>query len=61
MGNDDFFFCHWEAEEETDIHEALDYKCLSEKLLTACYRIHEHIQITNLTGRLRKYPPWKED
>ena len=32
MGNDDFFFCHWEAEEEEHIHNAFSnplYICMA--------------------------------
>lgn len=26
IGNDDFFFCNWEAESESDIHDALEHR-----------------------------------
>ena len=60
MGNDDFFFCHWEAEEEQDIHNALELNGLDQFCVTACYRIHSHIDTEALTGETRSYPPWKD-
>ena len=60
MGNDDFFFCHWEAEEEQDIHDALALNGLDHFCVTACYRIHSHIDTNALTGKIRSYPPWKD-
>lgn len=60
MGNDDFFFCHWEAEEEQDIHDALALNGLDQFCVTACYRIHSHIDTNALTGKIRSYPPWKD-
>ena len=60
MGNDDFFFCHWEAEEEQDIYNALELNGLEQFCVTACYRIHSHIDTNALTGKTRSYPPWKD-
>ena len=60
MGNDDFFFCHWEAEKEQDIHDALALNGLDQFCVTACYRIHSHIDTNALTGKIRSYPPWKD-
>ena len=58
LGNDDFFFCHWEAEDEQDIHNALAENGLDKFVVTACYRAHSHIDTKNLTGEIRNYPPW---
>ena len=58
IGNDDFFFCHWEAEDEQDIHNALAENGLDKFVVTACYRAHSHIDTKNLTGEIRNYPPW---
>ena len=59
-GEDDFFFCHWEAEEEQDIHDALELNGLDQFCVTACYRIHSHVDTNALTGQIRSYPPWKD-
>ena len=58
IGNDDFFFCHREAEDEQDIHNSLAENGLDKFVVTACYRAHSHIDTKNLTGEIRNYPPW---
>ena len=60
QGNEDFFFCHWEADTEEDIHEALEENGLNKLCVTACYRIHFHADRNKLTGQIRSYPPWKD-
>lgn len=60
VGNDDFFFCHWEAEDEQDIHDALASKGLNEFVVTACYRAHDHVHVSSLTGNQRNYGPWRD-
>ena len=60
MGNDDFFFWHWEAEEEQDIHNALELNGLDQVYVTARYRIHSQIDTEALKGETRSYPPWKD-
>ena len=60
VGNDDFFFCHWEAEDEQDIHDALASKGLNEFVVTACYRAHDHVHVSGLTGNHRNYGPWRD-
>jgi len=60
VGNDDFFFCHWEAEDEQNIHDALSKMGLNEFIVTACYRAHDHVHTNNLTGNLCNSGPWKD-
>ena len=59
-GRGDFFFCHWEAEDEQDIHDALASKGLNEFVVTACYRAHDHVHVSSLTGNQRNYGPWRD-
>ena len=37
MGNDEFFFCHWFAESEDSIHEALERAGDADLILTLPY------------------------
>ena len=60
IGNDDFFFCNWEAESESDIHDALEHRGMSAFCQTACYQIHDHVDANQLTGALRKHGPWED-
>ena len=60
MRNDHYFFYHWEAEEEQDIHDALELNGLDQFCGTACHRIYSDIDTKALTGKTRSYPPWKE-
>ena len=50
LGNDDFFFCNSEAEEEQDIHDALEIYGLDQLCITACYRIHSLVYTNSLKG-----------
>ena len=52
--------CAAESEEEQDIHYALELNGLDQFCVTACYRIHSHIDTKALTGKTRSYPPWKD-
>ena len=45
---------------EQDIHDALAVNGLDQFCVTACYRIHSHIDTNALTGKIRSYPPWKD-
>ena len=49
IGNDDFFFCHWLAETDEDIHNALKENGLDELVFTACYEANIHIDRACLT------------
>ena len=60
VGNVDFFFCHWEAEDEQDIQDALASKGLNEFVVTACYRAHDHVHVSSFTGNQRNYGPWRD-
>ena len=49
IGSDDFFFCHWLAETDEDIHNALKENGLDELVFTACYEANIHIDRACLT------------
>ena len=49
IGNDDFFFCHWLAETDEDIHNALRKNGLDELVFTACYEANIHIDTACLS------------
>ena len=48
VGDDDFFFCHWLAESDQEVHEALTSMGLDEYVFTACYQAHVHLDINLL-------------
>ena len=48
IGDDDFFFCHWLAERDQDVHEALTSMGLDEFVFTACYEAHMYLDIHQL-------------
>ena len=48
-GNDDFFFCHWLAETDEDIHNSLRENGLDELVFTACYEANIHIDTACLS------------
>ena len=50
IGDDDFFFCHWLAETDEDIHNALRENGLDELVFTACYEANIHIDTACLTN-----------
>ncbi|XXK35321.1 hypothetical protein ACMAY8_03495 [Rhodobacteraceae bacterium nBUS_22] len=59
MGTEDFFFCHWEAETEDDIYQALKELGSDMTLQTVVYESHRFVSAYNLTGKEITYPPFK--
>ena len=55
IGDDDFFFCHWLAETDEDIHNALRQNGMDQLVLTACYETSIHIDEACVTGE-RAFP-----
>ena len=49
VGDDDFFFCHWLAESDQDIHDALTSMGLDEFVFTACYEAPMHLDVNFLS------------
>ena len=55
IGSDDFFFCHWLAETDEDIHNALGQNGMDQLVITACYETSIHIDEACVTGE-RAFP-----
>ena len=51
MGQDDFFFCHWFAESEEAIFEALDQTGSNDRIVTAAYETPRFVSKNALTGK----------
>ena len=49
MGNSEFFFCHWFAESEDAIHEALELAGDAELILTVAYETPRYISSSAIT------------
>ena len=50
VGSDDFFFCHWIAENEQDIHDSLEKVGAAQYLHTVCYEAIRFNSFFNQTG-----------
>lgn len=51
-GPDDFFFCHWEADDPQDVLDTLTEKGLDDYIFTALYKTLMHIDQNNLNNRM---------
>ena len=47
--DDDFFFCHWLADTEDEIHNAIKENGLDQFVFTACYEAHNYIDTACLS------------
>lgn len=59
MGTEDFFFCHWEAETEDDIYQALKELGSDMILQTVVYESHRFVSAYKLIGAEIVYPRFK--
>ena len=50
MGTEDFFYCHWYAEEEDAIFEALDQMGMNDVMITLPTETQRYISYYSLTG-----------
>ena len=57
VGDDDFFFCHWEAETQDDILAQLEELGLDNLIQTACYEMHRFTSAFRDSDELRQFPP----
>ena len=48
VGKDEFFFCHWLAESEEAIHEALDLQGLNEIIVTSANEMTRYISVLDI-------------
>lgn len=51
MGQDDFFFCHWFAQSEEAIFEALNQTGSKDRIVTAAYETPIFVSKNELTGK----------
>ena len=55
MGLDDFFFCHWNAESEQDVHDCLDSVGAGTMIQTVCYEAKRFASFYNQTSERLVY------
>ena len=55
-GNTDFFYCHWIAETEDDIHSALEAQGLDKRIITLAHEMKRYVSKNNITGELMVNP-----
>ena len=60
-GSDDFFFCHWFAESEDDIHKALEQGGAAGNVMTMASEMHRYVSVDNITDEQMVIPPMPED
>ena len=49
MGDNEFFFCHWIAESEDAIFEALDASGMNDIILTLPYETPRYVSVDSIT------------
>ena len=60
-GSDDFFFCHWFAESEDDIHKALEQGGAAGNVMTMASEMHRYVSVDNITDKQMVILPMPED
>jgi hypothetical protein len=58
MGENEFFFCHWIAESEDAIFEALEANGMNNVILTLPYETPRYVSVASISDELLKNP-WK--
>lgn len=61
LGTDEFFFCHWQAESEEDIHAELADIGLDKLINTVCYEMYRFTSFYRNSDDKRVYPPLDVD
>ena len=56
MGEDDFFFCHWFAESEDAIYEALEAAQFNNLIVTMPNEMPRYVSSEKLTGKVMADP-----
>lgn len=49
-GKTDFFYCHWIAETEDDIHSALEAQGLDKRIITLAHEMKRYVSKDKITG-----------
>ena len=55
-GNEEFFYCHWVAKSEQDVHRQLEHEKLNELVNSMVEEVHEFLSVYRNTDQLRNYP-----
>jgi hypothetical protein len=58
-GSEDFFFCHWEAETEDDIHDLLEKTGMALNIVTMPQEMHRFVTTYDITDEKMIIPPRK--
>ena len=56
-GSEDFFFCHWEAETEADIHDLLEDAGMASNMVTMPQEMHRFVTTYDITDEKMIIPP----
>ena len=59
-GSEDFFFCHWEAETESDIHDLLEETGMASSMVSMAQEMHRFVTTYNITDERMIIPPKNE-
>ena len=54
--NEEFFYCHWVAKSEQDVHRQLEHEKLNEFVNSMVEEVHEFLSVYRNTDQLRNYP-----
>ena len=56
LTNEEFFYCHWVAKSEQDVHRQLEHEKLNELVNSMVEEVHEFLSVYRNTDQLRNYP-----
>ena len=59
-GTEEFFFCHWEAESEEAIHQAIRYFGVDKYHHTALYQMHQFVSWYRNSDEIAPNPPLED-
>ena len=59
-GSEDFFFCHWEAETESDIHDLLEETGMASSMVYMAQEMHRFVTTYDITDERMIIPPKNE-
>lgn len=56
-GSEYFFFCHWEAETEADIHDLLEETGMASSMVAMAQEMHRFVTTYDITDQRMIIPP----
>ena len=59
-GSEHFFFCHWEAETESDIHDLLEETGMASSMVSMAQEMHCFVTTNDITDEKMIIPPKNE-